>query len=471
MQEQSFGWREVILAVILFAIAAGTRAGYLLTCLDDWQQPPPFAVQDAQTAITIDRGDNAADGKATVRDELVENTAKYNWYGSHAPFAIGEEVTAYISPGYPSLLGYLERLVPDAGTRAQIVLWTQCALGGLTAVFYFFFARLAFGNAFVGVLAGLLAALHPFWIVNVAEFQDGTLASFLLAACLFLGAAGLRGSPLASLLFGGSLAGLSLVRAALLPFGFIACIWFLLGCRKMHRGWLCAILAFLGFANGLAPWTVRNYQVFRTAVPVTDSMYVHLWAGNNSRANGGPQDGKTMLQSLSDERMEALLTERNQVARYRMLAEDVGNSVANDPAGTFDKRLRSGVSFVFGSNWLHGSKQYGSRLWRENIKPDDETNAPDWIIGSMPALLTGTLLFMLILGLIGWRWSCGWSRDAGIASLALLWIPLPYILSHAEYFSGPRLPLDGVLLCYSAFVLAWIVPGGARFLQKPEGGW
>jgi Dolichyl-phosphate-mannose-protein mannosyltransferase len=461
MQEQSFGWRELFLTVVVFAIAAGVRAGYLVTCLDDWQQPPPFAVQDEHTAVSVDRGANQDKSKATVRDELVENTAKYNWYASRAPFAIVEEVTAYIAPGYPSLLGYLERLVSDAGTRAQIVLWTQCALGALTAVFYFLFARLAFGNAFVGLLAGLLAALHPFWIVNVAEFQDGTLTSFLLAACVFMAAAGQRGNPLASLLFGGSLAGLALVRAALLPFGFIACIWFLIGCRKLPRGWLCAILAFLGFANGLAPWIVRNYQVFGTVVPVTDSMYVHLWVGNNARATGGPQDGKTMLLSLPPERIEALLAESNQVKRYRLLAEDVGHSVTVDPAGTFDKRLRSGVAFVFGTNWLHGSK-----LWRAA----DQTNAPDWIVDGMPAALTGTLLFMLILGLLGWRWSSGWSREAGVASLALLWIPLPYILSHAEQFSGPRLPLDGVLLCYAAFVLAWIVPGGARFLRKPDAG-
>jgi hypothetical protein len=46
-----------------------------------------------------------------------------------------------------------------------------------------------------------------------------------------------------------------------------------------------------------------------------------------------------------------------------------------------------------------------------------------------------------------------------------MWIPLPYILSHAEALSGPRLPLDGVLLCYSAFAIGCLVPGwSARLL-------
>jgi hypothetical protein len=46
--------------------------------------------------------------------------------------------------------------------------------------------------------------------------------------------------------------------------------------------------------------------------------------------------------------------------------------------------------------------------------------------------------------------------------LAAIWIPLPYVLSHAEALSGPRLPLDGVLLCYAAFALACLLPAHGR---------
>jgi hypothetical protein len=50
------------------------------------------------------------------------------------------------------------------------------------------------------------------------------------------------------------------------------------------------------------------------------------------------------------------------------------------------------------------------------------------------------------------------------AVLAMIWIPLPYVLSHAELLSGPRLPLDGVLLCYTAFALLCFWPGLRRYL-------
>ena len=44
--------------------------------------------------------------------------------------------------------------------------------------------------------------------------------------------------------------------------------------------------------------------------------------------------------------------------------------------------------------------------------------------------------------------------------LAAIWLPLPYILSHAESLHGPRLPLDGVLLTLAAYAFAVIVTGG-----------
>jgi hypothetical protein len=51
----------------------------------------------------------------------------------------------------------------------------------------------------------------------------------------------------------------------------------------------------------------------------------------------------------------------------------------------------------------------------------------------------------------------------------MFFVPLPYILTHAEALSGARLPLDGVLMCYAAFVLAALVPGNT-LLEAPDAG-
>src|SRR5207253_1312954 len=107
-------------------------------------------------------------------------------------------------------------------------------LGTFTVVCWFFFARRAFSSLLAGTSAGLLGALYPFWILNTAELADGVLVSFLLAAALALGTRGSQvGGPITSLLFGLSLAGIAMVRAALLPFALVAFVWYLFRCRTL----------------------------------------------------------------------------------------------------------------------------------------------------------------------------------------------------------------------------------------------
>ena len=85
------------------------------------------------------------------------------------------------------------------------------------------------------------------------------------------------------------------------------------------------------------------------------------------------------------------------------------------------------------------------------------------MLASSQVLFFWTLLGLLVLAFLGWRWSYGWQAESMPAALAMIWIPLPYILSHAEALSGPRLPLDGVLLCYAAFALLCLTPGVRRY--------
>jgi len=56
-----------------------------------------------------------------------------------------------------------------------------------------------------------------------------------------------------------------------------------------------------------------------------------------------------------------------------------------------------------------------------------------------------------------------------LLALATIFIPVPYILSHAEGLVGPRLPLDGVLLTFAAYALSCMIPGvGATLFPGPE---
>jgi hypothetical protein len=451
-----FGLGDAVLFLAILVVAAGARAGYLAFGCDYARQPGPVQVQ----------------GEDPAQKALIANVKERNSFVSQAPFASTEEPTAHTAPAYPWLVGLLARLPVDLEPTVR---WIQCGLGALTAGLYFLFARRAFRSLLVGSLAGLAAAVYPFWVVNTAELNDGVLATFLLAACLFLGAhAGQAGGIVPALLYGLVLAGAALVRAALLPFAFVGLLWFFLRCRTLSRGWLLALLAFLGFANGLATWTVRNLEHLHDVLPVVDTTYYHLWMGNNPRATGGPVSEQVLLEALAQQRGQPAdevarqLAEQPQKDRYRSLGGAVVDEVRADPLGTVRRRIWAGLYFFFGERWFKDQQ-----LWQVTETPaptaGDEPAEPAppapvraWVAGQGPLILTGTLLGVLLLGALGWRWTYAWRAESMPAALAVLWVPLPYLLSHAEALQGPRLPLDGVFLCYAAFTLACLLPGFRR---------
>jgi hypothetical protein len=455
-----FGPADLMLLLLVLAVAAGARVGYLMTCADGARSPGPLRVQEAPPKMPGFTAPKEMRGhpEPTELDALIDHVRTDRWFGAKAPFAPGEETTAHVAPGYPWLVGELGRLV-GAEKLDSTVRWVQAALGSLAAGFYFLFARRAFRSLLVGTLAGLFTALHPFWVIATATIDDGVLASFALAACLLLASqAGEKGGPFKSLVFGLALAGLALVRASMLPFAFVALVWFLIRSQSLSRGWLCALLAFLGFANGLAPWTVRNVQALGEPVPVVSSVWLHLWVGNNPVATGGPATPATWETAPKDE----LAQVEEQPARYAKLGKLVMEEVRNDPAAALKRRLYAAITFFVGERWLKDGT-----LAEVSVREDEET--PAWLERCYPAALQGTLLAMLLLGVLGWRWSYGWRWESIPAALAAMWVPVPYILGHAEALSGPRLPLDGVLLCFTAFALVCLIPAvGSPLLQGAE---
>jgi hypothetical protein len=541
-----FGVVDFLLLILILALAAGVRAGYLITLCDNGHSPGPLRVQDTRLALDRAAGQSgdiiigpgvrgarnqgipdwkvprlAGYGGVTDLDDLVTDLKSGNAYRGRTPVETNkEQPSAYTSPGYPWILGLLGRVLTEESDLEFAVRWGQCGLGALAAAFYFLFARRAFGSRLVAILAGIFCAVHPFWVIDTATLDDGVISTFLLSAVLFFGVRGAQASGvLSSLLYGLGLAALALVRAALLPFSAAAFLWYLLRCREIHRGWLCALLAFLGFANGLAPWMVFNWNRFRDVIPIVDSMYAAVWEGNYNvsaggkhyTATGGPASPDAWLIARTE---TAGLT---RVGRYNHLAENVEKEIGRDPTATVNRRISAGLFFFLGEGWVRDgqfaeniedsvadfSVKYGvakragerRRLEEENkeenkkksaeqraeedrraAEEDREARKADqekaekhkedvkWVNDVYPIALSSTMLAMLILGVLGWRWTYGFRTQAMPASLAMMLIPIPYILSHAEFLSGPRLPLDGVLLTYAAFAVGCFIPRLSQYL-------
>ncbi|MFM7151709.1 MAG: glycosyltransferase family 39 protein [Gemmataceae bacterium] len=428
----------------------GLRAAYVHYLVAPKAPAGPISVQESSALIQ---------GESNQKDTwtLIENVRKSLRFSSQPPFAVEDELTAHIAPGYPYLVGLLGRSVPEE-SLGELVRWGQVVIGGITPGFFFLFCRRAFHSLIVATLAGLFTAFHPFWIVEVANFTDATLVSFVLGLSLFLAVrAGDTGGPLTCLALGGVLGGLPLLRAALLPLSFILLIWFLLRSRWLKQGWLYALCAFLGFVATLAPWTIRNYQVFGEPLPIVTSAYLHLWIGNNPEATGGPATDAMWKLAESNE----LLPQQSQPRRYSGFSRLVYDEISSNPEAFFQRRLNSSLMFLLGQKGL----QQGTFFEMDK----DNSMLPESLSVYLGLIFKAFLVAMLFLSFIGWRWSYGWKLGCVPAALVVFWLPIPYILGHAGLLSGPRLPLDGVLLSFSAFAVGCIFPGlGGRLLSGSE---
>jgi Dolichyl-phosphate-mannose-protein mannosyltransferase len=427
--------------LLVLSCAVGVRVWYLVACCDHGRSAPPLLVQ----------GENK-----TELDQLAANIAERSfWVGCATPLGAKEELTAHVAPGYPMLVGGIASLQKE--DTDTIVRWLQCVLGSLTAVCYFFFARRAFHSTVIGTLAGLMAAFHPFWIINTAELNDGVLTTFLLGASLMFGTrAGHTGGAFSGFLFGLTLAALCLVRAVMLPFAVLGMLWFLWCCRKFPLGWFAAIMFLFGFINGLVPWFVHCYRVFDRPVPIADSTYLHLWMGNNPNATGSSMDEQTLRNSLPPARLHQLLEEPNQAKRYDLLMHDIAEEIQEHPTAAITRRFNAGLYFLFGAHWFQ-NQQFAVE--------GPNNDMPEELKPRVDNILSASLLILFALAFLGWRLSHTWRDYARLGTIAALVIPLPYLVTHAEALSGPRLPYDGVLLCFAAFALASFIPG---LVSAPE---
>ena len=194
------------------------------------------------------------------------------------------------APGYPVFLAALRVIDPVDHVPRRLKI-AQACVGTLGIWLIAVLAGRAAGSR-AAVAAGGIAAIYPPLIFIPAYALSETLSSTAtLAAVLMLDTAVRREraapkaragrSAVASAMVAGALsAAATLIRPAMLFFLPLAAIWLWRIRRSMAIAFLLLVVA------GIAPWTIRNREVYGRFVAIASEGGVTFWTGNHALAIG-----------------------------------------------------------------------------------------------------------------------------------------------------------------------------------------
>ena len=189
----------------------------------------------------------------------------------------GEQMSVY-GPVYPLFLALIRAAFGTGVWKAQLC---QCVLDSATAALVWRIGWHLLNNQ-VGLLAGLLYAIHPIVLNYTTNIIPEPLFTFCLAwAALSLLNAKNRNRTI-HFVFAGAVLGLAtLCRGTTFVFPAFTAVW-LLDSFPWRRALRMGVIYTIAFAAVVGIWTYRNWKVFGGLIPVTANNNM-LWYGSDER--------------------------------------------------------------------------------------------------------------------------------------------------------------------------------------------
>jgi hypothetical protein len=202
--------------------------------------------------------------------------------GFASPFRVDTGPTAWMTPLYPLLLSFIMRIfgVYTYQSWVAAVLMNICFSTFACVPVYFTGKRL--GGTAVAAIAGWLWAIFPNAILLTFQSLWDTSLSALLGISVVWATLRVSHSkrPVEwwgyGLLWGAAL----MANASLLSLLPLLLAWAVWRTKDLRNGALALGMVVLC----CLPWTVRNYRVFHTFIPLRSVLGLQLWVGNNPDA-------------------------------------------------------------------------------------------------------------------------------------------------------------------------------------------
>lgn len=347
-------------------------------------------------------------------------------HGFSSVFAPTGAPTAVLPPVYTFLLAGIFKILGIESTASVIAALSLNSLfSALTCIPVFLLAREAFGER-VAKWAGWGWVFSPYGVYYGADWAWSTCLLTFELACLFLYAWRMEKScRRGDWLIFGALCGVAAltepVALAVLPF---LGLWTLYRRARLHQPWKIQLFACaLAGIVVLAPWLVRNYEVFHRFIPVRSGFGLEFYMGNNGYST------RWVNSALHPNHSDAELAEYERVGEMAYM----------------DHKLRQGKDYVRSHPgwfvWMTGRRivYMWTGYWsfdREYLK-DEPLDPPNIFVNTI----------MTILGLLGLRrvFQRDWSLGVRFA-IVLFFFPLTYYVTHPDtYYFRPVDPLIVVL--------------------------
>ena len=343
--------------------------------------------------------------------------------GYSSPFGVPTGPTAFIAPGYPTLVaGIFAVFGIDSFLSAVVIMCMQIALALFTIGLIMHVARMIFNQRTATVAGAFWAVSAPLLFIPEIFWETSFSACSLIGAIAL--ALKIRQNPTlrAWIGLGACCAVMALINPALL-FSLLAIFgWLAWQTRTQSRkapllGLLTLVLVFL-------PWPIRNAYRFHAFIPLRSTVGFELWMGNRPGANG--RLDQTIFPMFNKLEL-ASYVEKGEVAYVRGKSDAAWAFIKSHPGWFAEMTVRRIVRFWIGTG-----------------------NADTSPVFPVHALLTTCFGFAGLT--LAWR--RGQHQFVALMVLPLLLFPVPYYVTHAEF--RYRLNIDPLLTVVAAYAVTRI---------------
>lgn len=356
-------------------------------------------------------------------------TSLLHHQGYSSPFGVPTGPTAFIAPGYPTLIaGIFAVFGIDTFASALVIMGMHIALSLVTIWLIMHVAEKAFDRRTATLAGAFWAVSLPLIFIPEIFWETSFSAACIIGAIVL--ALYLCKSPnvKAWVGFGACCAVMALINPALL-FSLIAILGWL-AWQSRPQSWRRPLLALVTLLLVFSPWPIRNAYRFHAFIPLRSTVGFELWMGNRPGANGRLDE--SIFPMFNKPELASYIA-KGEVAYVQDKSDLAWAYIRSNPGWFADMTIRRIVRFWIGT----GNKDTSSTF-------------------VVHGLLT-TCFGFAGLALAWWR---GKRSFAMLAILPMLLFPLPYYVTHAEF--RYRLNIDPLMTVLAAYAVTQLAAYFAR---------